>query len=90
MKRRDYDRDNEQAARLILADPRAGGLPLIWAKTFMRQSSTAWEAGYAAGAAGEPSRCPHAARSVEAWSWHSGFVESKGTKEGERYDDDEK
>jgi hypothetical protein len=42
----------------------------------MTQSSTAWQAGYAAGAAGLPvTRCPALAGSIAAWSWCAGHVE---------------
>jgi hypothetical protein len=41
------------------------------------QSASAWRAGFTAGAAGAPGRCPAPAGSVEAWSWVSGYVEGK-------------
>ena len=38
----------------------------------------AWDAGYAAGEAGEPlSSCPYPTSSRESLSWHSGFIEGE-------------
>jgi hypothetical protein len=42
----------------------------------------AWAAGFAAGEAGKPLiACPYPARSTEALSWHSGFIEGKAKRE---------
>jgi hypothetical protein len=41
-KTRDYDRDNEEAAAIILADPvKYDGLMLKWAKSWMERHKTA-------------------------------------------------
>jgi ribosome modulation factor len=38
----------------------------------------AWDAGYAAGAAGEPlDSCPHPPATRESLSWHSGYIEGR-------------
>ena len=41
----------------------------------------AWQEGYDAGKSGErASACPYRARTVEGWSWSSGFVEGKAAR----------
>jgi hypothetical protein len=50
----------------------------------MTQSTSEWQAGFAAGAAGEPGRCPARAGSIAAWSWHSGYVEGAAQRMIER------
>ena len=40
----------------------------------------AWEAGFAAGAAGERGKCPYPPGTVERWSWEAGFVEGKASR----------
>jgi hypothetical protein len=42
----------------------------------------AWNAGFAAGEAGKPlTGCPYPARSTEALSWHSGFIEGRAKRQ---------
>ena len=37
----------------------------------------AWDAGYAAGEAGELDSCPYPPSSRESLSWHAGFIEGR-------------
>lgn len=37
----------------------------------------AWDAGYAAGEAGELDSCPYLPSSRESLSWHAGFIEGR-------------
>jgi ribosome modulation factor len=49
--------------------------------TVMTLDIAAWDAGYAAGLAGEPlDSCPFLATSRESLSWHSGYVEGKAAR----------
>lgn len=41
----------------------------------------AYDAGFAAGVAGEPLRCPYPPMSLESLSWHSGYIEGKAERE---------
>jgi hypothetical protein len=45
----------------------------------------AWEAGFAAGDAGDKARCPYPAGTREAWSWESGRVEGAAKRKGFSY-----
>jgi ribosome modulation factor len=47
----------------------------------VQQDREAWQAGYDAGARGErASKCPYPARTAEAFSWRSGFIEGKAAR----------
>jgi hypothetical protein len=39
----------------------------------------AWEAGRAAGLAGNPD-CPYRVGTIAAWSWRAGYIEGKGDR----------
>jgi ribosome modulation factor len=44
-------------------------------------SQKAWQEGYDAGKRGErAAACPYRARTVESWSWSSGFVDGKAAR----------
>lgn len=48
--------------------------------------SRAWREGFTAGEAGRlASRCPYAAGTTEAWSWHSGWIEGDAKRQGFSY-----
>jgi ribosome modulation factor len=50
-------------------------------------NETAWQEGYAAGARGERVlACPYRAGTVECWSWSSGFIEGKATRQAQQQD----
>ena len=44
----------------------------------------AWKAGFAAGREAGKASCPYPAKSTEALSWHSGFIEGRGAVTGAR------
>lgn len=45
-----------------------------------------WRDGFAAGEARRlASRCPYAAATTEAWSWHSGWIEGDAKRQGFSY-----
>jgi ribosome modulation factor len=45
-----------------------------------------WQEGFAAGEAGRiAGRCPYAAETTEAWSWHSGWIEGNAKSAGFSY-----
>ena len=47
----------------------------------VQQDREAWQAGYDAGARGKrASECPYPARTAEAFSWRSGFIEGKAAR----------
>jgi ribosome modulation factor len=46
----------------------------------------AWQEGFAAGEAGRiAGRCPYAAATTEAWSWHGGWIEGDAGRRGFSY-----
>jgi ribosome modulation factor len=45
----------------------------------LRQDGWAWEVGYRAGLLGV-SHCPYHPRSLQAWSWSSGWIEGKAAR----------
>jgi ribosome modulation factor len=49
--------------------------------------SQAWQEGFTAGEAGRlaSNRCPYAAATTEAWSWHSGWIEGDAKRQGFSY-----
>jgi hypothetical protein len=47
----------------------------------VRLDLDAWDAGFAAGEAGEPAACPYPVRSAEALSWRSGFIEGRAQRD---------
>jgi len=53
----------------------------------VRQDPSAWKAGFDAAQQGKPAMdCPYGARSVEALSWTSGFIEGKASPRPARCD----
>ena len=47
----------------------------------VQQDREAWQAGYDAGARGKrASECPYPARTAEAFSWRSGFIEGQASR----------
>jgi hypothetical protein len=46
----------------------------------LQQDREAWEAGFAAGAAGGRARCPYPPGTVGRWSWEAGYAEGKAPR----------
>ena len=53
----------------------------------LKHDPKAWEEGFKAGESKVriPLRCPYAAETTQAWSWHSGHVEGDAKREGYSY-----
>ena len=53
----------------------------------LKHDPKAWEEGFSAGESGVriPLRCPYPARTTQAWSWHSGYVEGDAKRQGYSY-----
>ena len=48
----------------------------------VRLDPQAWDAGFAAGKAGEfPDACPYQPMTLESLSWHSGYIEGKAQRQ---------
>jgi ribosome modulation factor len=51
----------------------------------VRLDQEAWNAGFAAGQAGEFSNsCPYPPMTIESLSWHSGYIEGKAKRKEKR------
>jgi hypothetical protein len=48
-------------------------------RAVLKQDLKAWQKGLAAGK-GLKANCPYPTRSVEAWSWQSGYIEGKAER----------
>lgn len=53
----------------------------------LKHDPKAWEEGFNAGeiSARIPVRCPYAAGTTMAWSWHSGYIEGDAKRQGYSY-----
>jgi hypothetical protein len=53
----------------------------------LKQDPVAWEEGFVAGESGTKTalRCPYAAGTTAAWSWHSGYIEGNAKRQGYSY-----
>jgi ribosome modulation factor len=44
------------------------------------QDQKAWDEGFHVGKDGQADQCPYPTGSVEAWSWHSGWMEGEARR----------
>jgi len=51
----------------------------------LRHDSKAWDKGFKAGETSPIAHCPYYPLSLQAWSWHSGFIEGDAKRRGYSY-----
>jgi ribosome modulation factor len=72
----------------VASVPETGATGRSTSKQYTRLTidSRVWLEGFTAGEAGRlASRCPYAAATTEAWSWHSGWIEGDAKRQGYSY-----